>query len=114
MPAVPLIYGIAVTPKTGGEPVSEWFPTEGQRNEFLAWYKQHGRECSPVERVDQAAVDRAERLRAAEEHHRAMQVAAAGRSIISHSTRYDSSTRYDAPVYGAGGLGLGLLLGSLF
>ena len=112
----PLIYGIAVAPKQGGDRVSEWFPTEAQRNEFLTWYRQHGRDCAPVEKVDAAAVELAERRKARDEHDRALEIARAGRSIISNSTRYDAGPGfYPSYVSGGGiGLALGVALGSLF
>lgn len=112
------IYGIAVTPKTGGEPVDEWFPSRAQRDEFLAWYRSHGRECSPVSRPDQAAIDRAERAKADDAHRRALEVARAGRSVFRQDVKYSVPSFYQEPAnvgLGAGvGLALGVALGGLF
>lgn len=94
------IYGIAVTPKTGGEPVDEWFPSRAQRDEFLAWYRKHGRECKAVSRVDQAAVDRIA-------HQRALAVARAGQSTCYHRSS-SSGFGLGAAVGLALGVGAGL------
>lgn len=91
------IYGIAVIPKTGGEPVDEWFPSRKQRDEFLAWYKSHDRKCAAISRPDQAAIDRAS-------HQRALEVARAGRSSFHHVDRRSYSS------FGSGAA-VGLLLG---
>lgn len=103
MPATPLIHGIAVVPKQGGDPVAEWFPTEAQRDEFFAWYQQHGRICTKTSKVDAAAVARAEDRA----YERALNVARAGRA-----------TQHAAPTYvglsGGVGLALGVAFGGLF
>lgn len=115
------IYGIAVIPKTGGEPVDEWFPSRKQRDEFLAWYKSHDRKCAAISRPDQAAIDRAERLKAEEAHRLALAVARAGRSVFTSETNnsfYAGQPFYQEPAnvgLGAGvGLALGVALGGLF
>lgn len=48
-------YGITVTSKDGTKEATEWFGSEVERDQFFAWYRDHGRTAVRVEWVDERA-----------------------------------------------------------
>lgn len=100
-------YGITVTSKDGTKEATEWFGSEVERDQFFAWYKDHGRTAVRTERVDERAAR--QELDAQRQHELNVARAGASRSFIDNR-RYQGGDRYE---YGSSGVGLatGLALG---
>lgn len=98
-------YGITVTSKDGAKEATEWFGSEVERDQFFAWYRDHGRTAVRAERVDERAAR--QELEAQRQHELNVARAGASRSFIDNR-RYQGGDRYD---YGSSGMAVGLALG---
>ena len=102
-------YGITVTSKDGTKEATEWFGSEVERDQFFAWYRDHGRTVVRAERVDERAARRALEKEQQDQRLHELNVALAGasRSFIDNR-RYQGGDRYE---YGSSGMAAGLALG---
>ena len=100
-----LIYGIDVaSAKDPERRATEWFRSRAERDDFLGWYKDHGRDALAVEKPDPYEQLRRE----ATAHRRALEVARAGRPIHYGGGRGGGKTASAGLGFGAG-LAIGLL-----
>lgn len=94
-------YGITVTSKDGTREATEWFGSEVERDQFFAWYRDHGRTAVRAEREDERAARR--ELEAQRQHELAVARASAGRAFVGNRSSGMAT-----------GLALGVAAGLLF
>lgn len=99
-------YGIDCAAKADPtQRATEWFGSRTERDEFLNWYRKHGRDAVATQEEYKSREDR--------EHELAVARASAPR-YSSSTSQYTTSSCHSSGVSAGVGLALGVAIGSLF